>query len=47
MGRKVKECIYKCGDSKGILLNFLRSWHLEVTDRASESKVDGDEESVS
>jgi hypothetical protein len=31
----------------GILLNFLRSWRLEVTDGVSEPEVEGDEESVS
>jgi hypothetical protein len=35
------------GYRKGILLNFLRSWRLEVTDAASELEVDGNEESVS
>jgi hypothetical protein len=48
MGQKVKECVWKCGDSVGgILLNFLRSWRLEVTDGASEPEVEGDEKSVS
>jgi hypothetical protein len=30
-----------------MLLNFLRSWRLEVTDGVSEPEVDDDEESVS
>jgi hypothetical protein len=48
MGRKVKEYVLKCEDSvRGILLNFLRSWRLELTDGVSELEVDGDEESVS
>jgi hypothetical protein len=33
--------------SRGILLNFLRSWRLEVTEGASEPEVDVDEVSVS
>jgi hypothetical protein len=35
------------GYRKGIVLNFLRSWRLEVTDGVSEPEVEGDEESVS
>jgi hypothetical protein len=31
----------------GILLYFLRSWHLEVADADFEPEVEGDEESVS
>jgi hypothetical protein len=34
------------GYRKGILLNFLRSWRLEVMEGVSELEVDGDEESV-
>ena len=33
--------------SHRILLNFLRSWRLEVTEGVSEPEVEGDEESVS
>jgi hypothetical protein len=40
-------CLEMRGYHRGILLNFLRSWLLEVTDGASEPEVDGDEESVS
>ena len=48
MRRKVKECVWKCEDIEGgILLNFLCSWRLEVTDGASEPEVEGDEESIS
>ena len=35
------------GQCRGILLNFLRSWHLEVTEAVSDPEVEGDEESVS
>jgi hypothetical protein len=35
------------GYRKGILLNFLCSWRLEVMDAASEPEVEGDDESVS
>jgi hypothetical protein len=31
----------------GILLYFLRSWRLEVTDAASDPDVEGEKESVS
>jgi hypothetical protein len=33
--------------AKGILLYFLRSWRLEVTNVDYEPEVEGDEESVS
>jgi hypothetical protein len=40
-------CLEMRGKRRGILLYFLRSWHLEVTDDDSEPEVEGDEESVS
>jgi hypothetical protein len=45
MERKVMECTWKYGDNE--VASYLRSWRLEVTDAASDPKVEGDEESVS
>jgi hypothetical protein len=40
-------CLGMQGYHRGILLYFLRSWRLEVTDAASDPDVEGEEESVS